>query len=106
MKTDAERQYEEALQLLSSLVEQRDRVLLQLDTMASLPLSISPRSGHVSEFDLEAAQKLLTQIHQHTQSIGQAMELVNQYAEECSRPEVRWLKMPHGRSGIEMVDGH
>jgi hypothetical protein len=97
VKTDAEKRYEDALQQLSDLVEQRDQALLQLDTMASLPLSISPRSGNVAEFDLDTAQMLLDRVHTQTERIRTAMEMLNRYAEQCSRPEVRWLKMPASR---------
>ncbi len=45
---DLEGRYERSLQRLSELVQERDRCLMELETLASLPLSVSPRSGHVA----------------------------------------------------------
>ena len=83
---------------LSDLILQRDRCLLELDTLASLPLSISPRSGHVAEFELEAACELLDAIEKQTAQIQQGMDAVNEIARQMQRTPLVWLKMPRRNS--------
>lgn len=68
--------------------------MLRLDTIASLPLSISPRSGHVAAFDVEDARQLLASIEQQTAQIQQAIDEANTHADACGRPRVVWLLMP------------
>lgn len=94
MATEAERHYQQALERLSDLVQRRNQALLQLDTMVSLPLSISPRSGRVAKLDAGAARRLLDQVERQNDHIAQAMETVNQLAAQLGRPRIEWLAMP------------
>lgn len=101
LENQPEAQYQQALETLSRLVRERDQCLLQLDTIASLPLSISPRSGHVAEFDLRDARELLDSIEQQTLWIHQAIEEANRHADACGRPRVTWLRMPRSNGGSD-----
>ncbi len=82
------------MQRLSELVHQRDRCLMELERRASLPLSISPRTGHIAEFDVPAARKLLEDIAQQTACIDQALEDVNRAGVAAGRPPVDWIQIP------------
>jgi hypothetical protein len=90
--------FQRAIERLSELVQQRDRCLSQLETLATLPLSISPRSGHVAEFDLAGARELLDSLEQQTGLIEQAIQAVNRLARESGRVGVVWIKMPRGKN--------
>ncbi len=105
MATEADRHYQEALGRLSDLVRERDQVLLQLDTLASLPLSISPRSGHVAKFDTGHAQRLLEKIERQNLRIEQAMRTVNEIAAENGLPKIDWLELPPPKADLATVDG-
>ncbi len=96
---DLEAKYQRALQRLSELVLQRDRCLLQLDTLASLPLSISPRAGHVAEFDMNAARELLNDVQRQSHMIEIAVDAVNEAAQAAGHQQVVWLKMPRSHRG-------
>ncbi len=104
MLTEADTRYQEALGQLSDLVRERDQLLLQLDTMASLPLSISPRSGHVAKFDTAHAQRLLEKIGRQSLRIEQMMETVNQYAEQVGLPKIEWLELPPPKADLVAAD--
>ncbi len=99
LEDQPEAQYQRALEQLSRLVRERDQCLLQLDTIASLPLSISPRSGHVAEFSVRDARELLDSIEQQTVWIHQAIEEANRHADTCGRPRLAWLRMPRSNGG-------
>ncbi len=90
--------YEKALQNVSQLVLQRNELLYQLDELASLPLNISPASGHVAEFDARIAMQIIQRIDRQTVAITSALEVANRYAQECGMPQVDWLPMPRPKS--------
>ncbi len=98
---DLEAKYQRALQRLSELVQERDRCLLQLDTLASLPLSISPRAGHVADFDMGTARDLLNDIQRQGHMIEIAVDAVNEVAQQAGHPQVIWLRMPRSHGGEE-----
>ncbi len=90
---DFEGRYKRSLQRLSELVQERDRCLMELETLASLPLSIGPRSGHVAEFDLGKARELLDSVQRQTRLIEVAIAAANEAAQAISRPQVTWMKI-------------
>ncbi len=92
------------MQRLSELVQERDRCLLQLDTLASLPLSISPRAGHVAEFDMDAARELLDDVQRQSSLIEIAVDAVNEAARAAGRQQVIWLKMPRSPGSQDSPD--
>ncbi len=94
MPSDDNGRYNTALQELSRLVKRRNQYLLKLDTLASLPLAISPQSGHIAEFDLAAARAILEKVESETQLIQQVAQDLNRLAEECGLPGVQWLPLP------------
>ncbi len=101
MGTDMSRtSYDRALKGLSDLVMQRNELLYELDEMASLPLNISPASGHVAEFDAQMAMLLIQRVDRHNVAIQSALAEANRYAHECGMPEVSWLPMPRPRSAL------
>ncbi len=94
MPSDDNAHYQTALHELSRLVQRRNQYLLKLDTLASLPLAISPQSGHIAEFDLAGARAILDRIESETELIQQVAQDLNRLAEDCGLPTVQWLPFP------------
>lgn len=94
---DLEAKLNGAKKQLSALVLRRNSLLLRLDSLATLPLNITPASGHVAEFDVRTAQRLMISIEKVTVRIASVMDEYNQYAERCGVPEVDWLQIPRGK---------
>ncbi len=94
MASDDNNRYNRALQELSRLVQRRNQYLLKLDTLASLPLAISPQSGHIAEFDVAGARAILDRIESETELIQQVAQDLNRLAEDCGLPAVQWLQLP------------
>ncbi len=104
MASDENTRYNTALHELSRLVQRRNQYLMRLDTLASLPLSIGPSSGHIAEFDATGARRLLDSIESETQLIRQVAQDVNRLAEECGLPPVQWMPLPEARESAVDAD--
>ncbi len=104
MPMDDTKRYDAALQELSRLVRRRNQYLLKLDTLASLPLAISPQSGHIAEFDLAEARAILDSIESETELIQQVAEDLNRLAADTGLPEVQWMQLPQSADGPVSAD--
>ncbi len=93
-----EERYQTARSELSRLVRERNECLQRLETLAALPLSLSPGAAYVGEFDVQEALQLIDAIQQQTRSIESAMQSINQAAQELGYSAVLWMKMPGARN--------
>lgn len=89
--------YWQAVHRLSDLVVRRNEDLIELESMATLPLSLSPAAGHVGRFDHQKARALLERVEQLTGMIDSALAEVRREADAAGMPAVDWIEMPETR---------
>ncbi len=100
--TNTRWQHQQSMWRLAELVLQRNRSLLRLNTLAILPLGLTPASGMIAEFDTHAARKLLDQIDRQTERINDALAETNHQGGLCGSAPVTWRPTPvfkDGRTG-------
>ncbi len=89
--------YWQAVHRLSDLVVRRNEELIELESMATMPLGISPAGGFVGRFDIERARVLLDRLDALNALIEDAMVEVRREAEAVAMPPVEWMDVPHSR---------
>ena len=104
MTSSPEEMYQQAKKQLSALVLKRNELLLRLETLATVPLTITPASGHVAQFDAEEAARLLRRIQQQTALIAAALDEVNRYAGQAGQPGVNWVGSTPPAPGFAPAD--
>ncbi len=82
--------YDEAWNQLFDLVTSRNALLRTLETMSRMAMEITPASGLVIEFDVSRAEEIVARIEQITAEISAAIQEVNNLAEQCGAPSVKW----------------
>ncbi len=89
--------YWNAVHKLSDLVVRRNEELIELESMATMPLGISPASGFVGRFEVERARRLMDRVDALTALIEDSMAEVRREADAAAMPPVEWMDVPHSR---------
>ncbi len=80
--------YDTAWQRLGELAEQRNALLRQLASMATLAGEFSPTKGLLIEFNVDRADSILKQIQEIRPRIFSTIEEVNRYAVQLGKPRI------------------
>ena len=87
--------YQQAMWNLSDVVRRRNQSLVRLNSLTTLPLTISAGSGFIGAFDMNSAMRLLGEIARQTERINDALAEANQFADRTGKGTMGWMEAPH-----------
>ncbi len=79
---------------LSDVVLRRNQSLVRLNSLTTLPLTVTAGSGFIGAFDMHTAMSLLGEIARQTERINDALAAANQFASRAGRSTIGWMEMP------------
>ncbi len=104
MNTDGgERAYEQARRKLFDLVLDRNKLLLRLNGLTTIPLELQPSSGMIGGFDTKQAGNILVEVEELARQIDEALAEVNELAVSCGKPFIGWYATPPGSAEQEQA---
>ncbi len=87
---DLQQLHEQASKELFDLSTRRNAVLDRLAQPALFASGLTPDTGMVAVYDTAEARTLLVEIDDLTLKVSLAIEVVNRYARQLRKPEIRW----------------